>query len=150
MVTECPNDPSQYEYLDEEERTGPYTSVNSPEPNCSYQGCLGDSSCIVNQIERPWKGNPDPVDDKPDVVAPVIYPTENGDGQIDFSVGSSYAAPVLAGALGSVFSEVNDVGIIIPSPKDVRKEIIRQSATIDEGTMKKPDITRTMKELTST
>lgn len=147
MVTECPYSPEDYDYKPEEKTKGPFIGANNSVPNCSYRECLEESSCIINQVERPWQGNPDPLNEKPDILAPVSYAAENSDGKIDLYAGTSYAAPVISGALGIVLGELAGVGSTFPNPREVRRELIHQSDEIDRGDRPKANITRLIKSL---
>ena len=99
---------------------------------CGQRGCSGDRECIGNQWEKPWEGNVLPTDDKLDVLAPVHIPETTAEGDPFLHVGSSFAAPIVSGALGLIFSELVEKFIQIPPPHEVREAVIDASVPIDE------------------
>lgn len=143
----------------ETERSGPYWAkkeINKEYPKmtpngvfCGQRKCYEDRDCIPNQHSLPWKGNPLPTDGKPDVLAPVHYPDVLSDGSPYLCVGSSYAAPIATGTLGLIFSEISAALSDYPSPYDTRQAIVSGATRIDEGHLKKLNVTRTLNRLLS-
>lgn len=150
MLSECPQDPAEHDYPDDELEKGPYKGATTSFQMCSYRECIGDSSCITSQTEKPWPRNPDPIDGKPDIAAPVAYPDTDSDGKINLYAGTSYATPIVSGTLGMVLGELREAGVDRPTPRETREVLKRNSVQMDEGTLEKPDITRVIKDLTST
>lgn len=135
FVTHCPQSKSDRH---DRSNSGPYyLDVESSSDTqladsvlCGYNGCDGDS-CMTKQKEASWWANPRTEDRKPDVAAPVIYPTTNGD-TVDFLEGSSYAAPIVTGILAEAFGEIKGDGNDLPSPADVRS-LVRETSTHIRG-----------------
>jgi len=115
-------------------------------PICGQEGCTADIICIGNQVDTPWRGNPTPIRDKPDVLAPcyTVYTTD--DGTETFTFGSSFAAPVVTGTLAAILSEVaaeTDKTV----PADQLRSLVRESAAIvDQSGAKKLDGTRLLND----
>lgn len=92
---------------------------------CGQQGCTDDSAyCIDNLHEQPWQGNPNPVDGKPDTLAPHHSITvSKSTGQIESKAGSSFAAPIVTAVVAYAFSELRRLGENLPNGYQLRQAI---------------------------
>lgn len=130
-ITECPCEPGEES---EESKEGPYyyqfdvsNSKNIENPAigtyCSEQGCVKGESCITRQSESPWDRNPMPSGDKPDVLAPMhIVRNDEEDGYFIDS-GTSFAAPLVTGALACIFSELQNLGKDTPTSYEAQNAV---------------------------
>lgn len=125
LVTYCPGAPGDEP---SDERRGPFYYLEDEERTalCSRSGCVDGASCISEQTEAEWTGNPQPTRNKPDVLAPVTRPVDY-DGEIEVSSGTSFAAPIVTASLGRIFSELREQEREIPAPYRVR-EVVREAS----------------------
>ncbi len=100
-------------------------AVDSEPIYCGYEdydsgGCLTCSQCELD--EAVWEGNVqyDLENGKPDVLAPVKYPTVSR-RNVRQKVGTSYAAPIVTAAVGRCLSALADLRD--PSSEEIRKKI---------------------------
>ena len=115
-------------------------------PICGQAGCTTEFTCIGNQRDRPWVGNPTPTRGKPDVLAPcyTVYTTD--DGTELFTFGSSFAAPVVTGTLGAILSEeAAETGKTVPA-EQLRSLVRDSAAMMDQGELKTLDGTRLLND----
>lgn len=151
FVSRCPARPGAEP---KDHPTGPYY-VESDEPTgadhygpfCGERGCTDGKGCIPNKTERPWEHNVASTGEKPDVLAPVIYPELNPDDGPFLNSGTSFAAPLVTGALGGILdefrrSENRDLG-----PFQAREAVLGGSSPIDEGADPKFDAMGARREL---
>lgn len=125
LTTLCPANPGDEPA---NERRGPfyYMGDEGQTALCSRNGCVDGGSCISEQVETEWSGNPQPTQNKPDVLAPVVSPTTYND-EIELNIGTSFAAPIVTASLGRIFSELREQDRQIPAPHRVR-EIVREGS----------------------
>lgn len=147
LEVRCPVDPGE-EPADGD--AGPYyctpDHLNDPSPPtptdtafCSQNGCVDDESCFGSQTETEWDYNPLPTDAKPDVLAPMHRPIGRADGPHLLKVGTSFAAPIVAGSLGCIFSESLEIRDQLPYPHRIRDAVIEGSSPIVESDRMKYD-----------
>jgi hypothetical protein len=85
--------------------------IHSPDdhtgPLCSAVGCHSRRDCRESSEFEWWRGNVDPIDNKPDTAAPchIIVPRKQAPVK-----GTSFAAPVVTGALGRL-KQTTDVDL---------------------------------------
>lgn len=140
-----------------EDATGPYYIRKDPEfeyteriPEetfCGQVGCIDGDSCITNRSEVPWEYNVQPTGGKPDVLAPIHIPVEAGNGKCWLQVGSSYAAPIVTGSLGSILDELNQTDRRVPTPYRLREAVRDGAAPLDESRQVKYDAMGVRQEL---
>lgn len=122
------------------------SDVTHDYPICGQDGCTEDIICIENQVDMPWIGNPTPTRGKPDVLAPCYTRYTTGDGTETFTFGSSFAAPVVTGALAAILSEVYaETGNTVPT-EQLRSLVRDSAAMVDHGESKKLDGTRLLND----
>lgn len=109
---------------------------------CGYENydsgdCMTCSQCSLD--ETAWDGNVDPLPDKdkPDVLAPVIYPAIT-DSSLRRKPGTSYAAPMVAAAIGRCLSVVAEERN--PTSVEIRDKITQTGVDIGAEQGCKPDI----------
>lgn len=109
---------------------------------CGYENhnsgdCLTCGQCGLD--ETVWDGNVDPDLNKakPDVLAPVKYPTIKN-GRLRQKLGTSYAAPLVAAAIGRCLSAVADERN--PTGGEIRDKITQTGADIGAKQGCKPNI----------
>ena len=138
LVAECPADPKPAK--DTDPKTGPYYIFpdedeeylgTTDRPFCGYQECVNGDDCIEHRTEKVWEHNPIPTDGKPDALAPVLYPIGEISGRCKINTGTSYAAPVVSGALGSIFGELRANGHSLPAPSIAREIVAKATTPID-------------------
>lgn len=112
---------------DEEDRNN---SLKGTEIYCSQQGCQLDDSCQGN-LERSWDGNVQMTEEKPDILAPVQYPTSDGTS-CHITCGTSFATPVVAGTLAELLSLCRDLGASF-SPDEVKRALKLSSREIEDS-----------------
>jgi hypothetical protein len=91
--------------------------------NCSSNG----GSCDQHQNPTGWDRNPVSSGRKPDILSPVHYAAELTDGHPFVWAASSFAAPVVAGALAGILSD------IAPGVSPVRAQDAIRNASVDIG-----------------
>lgn len=108
---------------------------------CGYENydsgdCLVCTKCSLD--EGVWNGNvePQPDNNKPDVLAPVKYPVLT-DGTLRRKSGTSYAAPIVSAAIGRCLSAVADERN--PTSVEMRKKITKTGIDIGAEQGCKPD-----------
>lgn len=97
------------------------------DPICGQKGCTDKFDCITNQCEKTW-ANTLPKRDKPDIFAPCYISYHTTDKVQKSDIGSSFAAPVVSGAIATILSELSQEMSeeeTIP-PGDLR-DIVRES-----------------------
>lgn len=75
-------------------------------PFCGQRNCIRGTDCLRRNNEMPWDANVRPKPDKPDIAAPVQYPETRDDGAPVLLSGTSFAAPIVSGALASMYSKL--------------------------------------------
>ncbi|MFC7130062.1 S8 family serine peptidase [Haloferax chudinovii] len=105
----CPVVPSPVDNTTDE---GPYCFEGDTRERsfCGHHGCDDSPSCVRSKTLREWPDNTRPLDGKPDILAPAHMPSPRDTADIsgvELYEGSSYAAPVVAGALAGVFSKAD-------------------------------------------
>lgn len=116
---------------------------------CGWRGCVDDSDCITRNTTKPWTYNVRRHPDKPEVVAPVHYPVLRDDDVPVLYPGTSFAAPVVSGTLSAVLSELSNSDVAVPAPGDVRQAVVEAAVPLEEGNVRKLDVTRTLNMLSS-
>lgn len=153
FVSKCPGTPGE-EPADEP--GGPYYVRNDSDdheatavdgPFCGERGCVDGKGCIPNKQEESWEHNVMPTGGKPDVLAPVIVPEVNADGQPILNSGTSFAAPVLTGALGGVLDELRRSEGRELNPYQARRAVVDGGSPIDDGKLPKFDAMGTRRVL---
>ena len=138
LVADCP---CEIEEIHDVPFEGPYYAQSPTEPSnpgfesgafCSYESCPVADSCISAQTERPWTGNPAPRDDKPDILAPMFYPSEIKEGY-ELLSGTSFSAPIVTGTLARSMSTLSEIGSEMLEPQTIRSAIINSGSRIDRG-----------------
>ena len=111
---------SQY-WLNKEELVGPF---------CGMQG-YKNGACQKYCAEEPWEGNVSYHNAVPEVLAPVIrvsiYDT------ISLEAGTSFAAPLVAGRIASMVSDLIIEEQMFPGPEEIRLGTRVTSVEIDDG-----------------
>lgn len=155
LVTHCPAEVEcgLTEGIDEENPKGPYFArkqagvkyleMTADGVYCGQRGCT-EGNCIIEQTEKSWQYNPDPTNDKPDVLAPFHFPTTTNTGEPYLRVGTSFAAPVVSGTLAWMFSELRDSNKPLPQPQTAREAVLQAAVDVDEGETPKLNVTRTL------
>lgn len=150
FVSRCPARPGAEPAT---EPTGPYY-VESDDiddrarygPFCGERGCIDGEACIPNKTERPWEHNVMPTGEKPDVLAPAVVPELDSDSGPYFNGGTSFAAPIVTGALGGILDELRSENRDL-NPYQARRAVVNGSSPIDEGTIPKFDAMGTRRVL---
>ena len=142
MVAECTNSDQSGESY-----TIPVTDGNDDIGNqqrlCGQRGCdgSGDGVCARYLNERPWRKNVSAVGDKPDVLAPVqkMGVNDDDDGDVQVQEGTSFAAPLVTGAVAAIYSDLVSDGVDKPNPYQIRQAVIETArplgAAADAGVM---------------
>lgn len=81
-------------------------------PFCSLNGCAPDYECNENRDEQWWDKNIRHFGGNPHVLAPVHRPEKRQNGVI-FSPGTSFAAPITAGAVAQILGLKSELGVDI-------------------------------------
>ena len=105
----------------------------STEVLCSGRGCSIDMSCSEHQRHVKWEGNVPEGDGKPDVYAPAaaLMTSDDADhGYINW--GTSYATPLVAGAVCEMISGLKDSDVSY-SPTVLKREIADNGTELDDG-----------------
>lgn len=111
---------------------------------CGQRECTGGQDCVSRNTERPWSGNVRAKPGKPDVAAPVHYPTTTPEGVPVMSAGTSFAAPVVSGTLALVYSELQERKLQRPSPRETKAAVVDAGAPIGSTPERKLNATRTL------
>lgn len=82
---------------------------------CSYDQCSDEKACEDYREERPWEYNVQPSNDKPDILGPIHYPHIHPASLLQLDTDTSFAAPVVGGAVAAIFGELFEQGKA-PSP----------------------------------
>lgn len=146
LISECPASPGDEP---RDETKGPYYVLKddtyefpalTPEgPFCGQEGCINGKSCIANQIDKPWSRNVQTTAGKPDILAPMHIPVETNDGKQFLKTGTSFAAPVVTGALGCVLDELRRSNDTEATPYQVRQATVDGAVPMDKGKLRKFD-----------
>ena len=90
-------------------------------PFCGGFDCSEEASCGEHLLEQWWEGNVEPEGNKPDVLAPVLYPVDRGE-EPPYFTGTSFAAPIVSGVIASILSDLFPAGLD-PTPGEVQEAI---------------------------
>lgn len=102
-------------------------------PFCSMGTCGTGASCDDRRRERWWNDNVRPFKGKPDLLAPVHKP-ELQDGQnVVFIAGTSFATPIVTGAVASLRGEFSNSG-----PEEIRNTLVETGTEIDDEISQSP------------
>ncbi|WP_073307428.1 S8/S53 family peptidase [Halobaculum gomorrense] len=77
-------------------------------PYCSFEGCTSDHPCEKYRAEEWYDGNIEAYRGNPNVLAPPLRPELIDDDRVAFAEGTSFAAPIVAGAIGRLASSVTE------------------------------------------
>jgi hypothetical protein len=144
MEVRCPIEPGE---VPNNSDCGPYYCVPDDPPHqltpgdqsfCSQAGCVDGESCIENQHEVAWEGNPLSTDGKPDVLAPMHRVVERGNDPF-LKVGTSFSAPVVAGSLACICGGLIERGDSMPDPWELRDAVLQGRIPIDSREGQKYD-----------
>ena len=154
FVTDCP---AKMGEEPADSPVGPYYIAHDPQstygdripegPFCGRNGCTDGKGCISNNRERPWEYNPSPIGEKPEVLAPVHIPTVNADGNPILDIGTSFAAPIVTGSLGTILDELRRSEGSELTPYRARESVMDGATEIYEGTLRKYDAMGTREAL---
>lgn len=140
MVPECgcPNDlpPGACWIYSEEEHED-----TSPPIICSMNGCGPGYMCNEHREDCVWEDMSEPVGNKPDILAPVHYPTEEewiSHQRTVMQCGTSFSTPMVAAQILNYIEVFQNEGIQT-SPDDIRKAIRKSGRKIDESGLKALD-----------
>jgi subtilisin family serine protease len=123
--TLCPEDPPGDPRMTTK---GPYQfNLDSEETlYCSHRGCIDETPCIRHNAVRAWPENTEPHNGKPDVLAPAHFPSKASNSSVedvDLKRGSSYAAPIVTGAIARALCETDtETSEILDSIHDLLHE----------------------------
>jgi subtilisin family serine protease len=160
-VTECPYSGAESTavHSDGNRSSGPYwvrkldavdySPLVADGAYCGWRGCVDGGECIRKNTMKPWEGNVRRRPDKPEVVAPVHYPVLRDDDVPALYAGTSFAAPIVAGSVSAVLSELSSSTGDVSTPNDVREAVVEGAAPLDEGAMQKLNVTRTVNILST-
>lgn len=118
---------SQY-WINADETYGPF---------CGHRGCAS-GPCEDRCKEEPWDDNVSFHNAVPTVLAPVIRIGDGADGP-SLEVGTSFAAPLVAGRVATVISDLKLGEGRNPDPADLRRGLELTGTELDEGHMTKYD-----------
>lgn len=109
---------------------------------CGQRGCEDgiNGFCAKNRKEEAWIGNPTPVGEKPDILAPVHIIMTGPDNEIQTHSGTSYAAPLVSGALALVYDLLRQQNLPIPNAYQARELILEAGLTLPEANTPKLDV----------
>lgn len=124
-----------------------YPEQVSDESFCSYDRCAEGKSCSKYREERLWEYNVSPANDKPDILAPVHYPSLNGHFPEYLDVGTSFATPIVCGSLAAVFGELFSTGVARPPAIDAKHAVKRSGVSVESGGFNKLDAEQTWENL---
>lgn len=154
FVSRCPATPGEES---SNEPGGPFYIRDEPDEDdeeltfsgsyCGEQGCVDGKGCIPSKREVAWEYNVLPTGDKPDVLAPVIIPEALAEGDPFLNSGTSFAAPIVTGALGSILDELRRSKNRDLNSYQAREAVVEGSSPIDEGKLPKFDAMGTRRVL---
>lgn len=98
---------------------------------CSMRGCDGDPrKCERHRDVEPWENNPQPSGEKPDILGPVHYASGLGESKPFVWAASSFATPVVSGAIAGVISRTSQAEI---SPYTLRENVVDSGDALPSG-----------------
>jgi len=106
-------------------------------PFCGQRGCTPSEECEEHRYEKPWQGNVSFHNAVPDVLAPVHHPAGTESEPV-LQSGTSFGAPIVAGALAAMVSDLADSDAEL-SPRELHRAVSMGAADIDEGTLARFD-----------
>lgn len=113
---------------------------------CGYLGCTLGKGCKDNRAERPWEGNVSYHRGQADVLAPCHRPERTQKGEPFLQSGTSYATPIVTGALAMVLGELFEAGKS-PTPAQIKRAVVSRASPIDKGPVGKLDVEAVLNEL---
>jgi hypothetical protein len=135
--------PSGAFYLNTDNETVQETSPD--QPICGQNGCTDEFECIPNQVEKVWVC-PRPKNNKPDIFAPCYTSYETVKGEVRSDLGTSFAAPVVTGAVSAVLTEADGKNVETISPGELRQLVRETGKEFGESNKKKLDCMRLLNE----
>jgi subtilisin family serine protease len=114
---------------------------------CGWRGCVEGGECITKNATKPWEGNVRRLPEKPEVVAPVHHPALRDDDVPALLAGSSFAAPVVSGAVSAILSELSESSESPPELSTLRRAVLEGAVPLDESDLQKLNVTRTLNML---
>jgi len=111
---------------------------------CGQQGCTDNSAyCIDNLRQQPWQGNPNPVDEKPDTLAPHHSITINkSTGKLESKAGTSFSAPLVTAVVAYAFSGLRRLGENLPNGYQLHQAIKDSNRPVRDPDTEKIDAQR--------